>query len=175
MVNIINNWLYIKHSLYSSAYFTFLSILVNLLLSGNDMCHSQPKPYSFINSNVSRSMHCSSVEAYLLWKYCSLILISVAKCDAQPIAWDILLELTSVAGKLCNKCPKQLLKQNSSCSAYFNVISGLYQTAEPQESLWQYNCIFLGFWLFFCLLQWLSMRNIFDFIFKFLQIANRCV
>ena len=36
------------------------------------------------------------------------------KYDAQTIAWDILLVLTSVAGNLCNKCPKQLLKQNSS-------------------------------------------------------------
>ena len=65
--------------------------------------------YSFIISNASRSMHCSSVEAYLLWKccfnYCSHILIFVAKCDAQSKAWDILLVLTSVAGNLCNKCP----------------------------------------------------------------------
>ena len=36
------------------------------------------------------------------------------KYDAQPIAWDILLVLTSVAGNLCNKCPKRLLEQNSS-------------------------------------------------------------
>ena len=36
------------------------------------------------------------------------------KNDAQPIAWDILLVLTSVAGNLCNKCLKQLLEQNSS-------------------------------------------------------------
>ena len=41
-------------------------ILVNSLLTGNDMCHSQPKPQHFIISNASRSMHCSSVEAYLL-------------------------------------------------------------------------------------------------------------
>ena len=65
--------------------------------------------YSFIISNASHSMHCSSVEAYLLWKccfnYCSHILIFVAKCDAQSKAWDILLVLTSVAGNLCNKCP----------------------------------------------------------------------
>ena len=33
--------------------------------------------------------------------------------------------------KLCNKCPKWLVKQNSSYSDYFNVISGLYRTAEP--------------------------------------------
>ena len=65
--------------------------------------------YSSITSNTNRSMHCSSVEAYLLWKccfnYCSYILIFVAKCDAQSKAWDILLVLTSVAGNLCNKCP----------------------------------------------------------------------
>ena len=58
-------------------------------------------------------------------------------CSHKPwIAWDILLVLTIVAGNLCNKCPKQLLKQNSIYSDYFNVISGLYQTAEPQEVLW---------------------------------------
>ena len=65
--------------------------------------------YSSIISNASHSMHCSSVEAYLLWKccfnYCSHILIFVAKRDAQSKAWDILLVLTSVAGNLCNKCP----------------------------------------------------------------------
>ena len=34
-----------------------------------------------------------------------LLLIFVAKRDAQSKAWDILLVLTSVAGNLCNKCP----------------------------------------------------------------------
>ena len=61
--------------------------------------------YSCIISNASHSMHCSSVEAYLLWKCSSHILIFVAKCDAQSKEWDILLVLTSVAGNLCNKCP----------------------------------------------------------------------
>ena len=41
---VTRNGLNTKCSLHSSAYFTFLSILVNLLLTGNDMCHSQPKP-----------------------------------------------------------------------------------------------------------------------------------
>ena len=36
--------------------------------------------------------------------------IVIAKCDAQPIAWDILFELLTLAGKLCNKCPKRLLE-----------------------------------------------------------------
>ena len=39
--------------------------------------------------------------------------------------------MSSVTGNLCNKCPKQLVKQNSSYSDYFNAISGLYRTAEP--------------------------------------------
>ena len=43
-VIVTRNGLNTKCSLHSSAYFTFLSILVNLLLTGNDMCHSQPKP-----------------------------------------------------------------------------------------------------------------------------------
>ena len=98
-------------------------------------------------------MHCSSVEACLLWKCCSVsnrtvqlllsvfisdnrILVTTVKCDAQSIAWDILFVITTVAGNLCNKCPKWLLEQNSSYSDYFNAIYGLYWTAEPQEALW---------------------------------------
>ena len=60
-------------------------------------------------------IHCSSVEAYLPWKCC---------CYVTWIAWDILFVMSSVTGNLCNKCPKQLVKQNSSCSDYFNAISG---------------------------------------------------
>ena len=63
------------------------------------------------------------------------ILVTTVKCDAQPIAWDILLVITTVAGNLCNKCPKWLLEKNSSYNDYFNEISGLYRTAEPQEAL----------------------------------------
>ena len=61
--------------------------------------------------------HCitSSVEAYLLWKCC---------CYVTWIAWDILFVMSSVTGNLCNKCPKQLVKQNSSYSDDFNAISG---------------------------------------------------
>ena len=32
--------------------------------------------------------------------------------------------MSSVTGNLCNKCPKWLVKQNSSYSDYFNAISG---------------------------------------------------
>ena len=46
-----------------------------------------------------------------------------------------LLVIISVTGNLCNKCPKWLVEQNSSYSDYFNAISGLYRTAEPQEAL----------------------------------------
>ena len=35
-----------------------------------------------------------------------------------------MLNVTGITGKLCNKCPKQLVKQISSYSDYFNVISG---------------------------------------------------
>ena len=94
-------------------------------------------------SNASRSMHCSSVEAlcslcsyyYLkVFNYCDNRIV-IAKCDVQPIAWDLLMILTSVAGKLCHKCTKWLLEQNSIYSDYFNAISGLYRTAEAQETL----------------------------------------
>ena len=61
------------------------------------------------------------------------------------IAWDVLSTSTFVTGNLCNKCPKQLLEQKSCSSDYFNAISGLYWTAEPQEALWQYRVKF--FWI----------------------------
>ena len=89
---------------------------------------------SFIFNMQLCGFHCinGSVEACLLWK-CWLHM-----CPHKPwIAWDILLVLITATGNLCKKCPKQLLKQNSSYSDYFNGISGLYQTAEPQEALWQ--------------------------------------
>ena len=131
---VIRNGLNDKRSLYSSVNFTFLSNLVNSLLTGNDLCHSQPKPQHFIIINASHSMHCSSVEAYLPWKCCYF---NVDTYSHKPwIAWDILLVILSVTGNLCNKCPKRLVEQNSSYSDYFNVISGLYRTADPQEALW---------------------------------------
>ena len=58
-------------------------------------------------------------------------------CSHKPwIAWDILLVILSMTGNLCNKCPKWLFEWKSSYSDYFNAISGLYWTAEPQEALW---------------------------------------
>ena len=32
--------------------------------------------------------------------------------------------VTGITGNLCNKCPKQQVEQNSSCSDSFNAISG---------------------------------------------------
>ena len=109
LVNITRNGLNTKRSLHFSAYFTFLSILVNFPLTGNDICHSKPKPWYFIISNASHSInlllaqwrHTSSESAVaLLLRMC---LVSI-KYDAKSKAWDILLVLTSVAGNLCNKC-----------------------------------------------------------------------
>ena len=122
LVNIIRNGLNTKCSLHFSAYFTFLSILVNFPLTGNDICHSQPKPWYFIISNASRSInlllaqwrHISSESAVLIcFNYCSHILTIVAKRDAKSKAWDILLVLTSVAGNLCNKCPSGYLNKTA--------------------------------------------------------------
>ena len=67
---VIRNDLNTKHSSHFRLNFMFLVQLLILLLTGNDRCHSQPKLQYFIISNASRSMHCSSVEAYLLWKCC---------------------------------------------------------------------------------------------------------
>ena len=53
----IRNSLSTKFSLHSRLNFTFLSHLVNLLLTGNDMCHSQPMSYSYIIINASRSIN----------------------------------------------------------------------------------------------------------------------
>ena len=57
-------------------YQTFTAFQVKFHVSGsiiNFPCVIPSKmAYSFIISNASRSMHCSSVEAYLLWKCCSV-------------------------------------------------------------------------------------------------------
>ena len=69
------------------------------------------------------------MEAHLLWKCCyATICYMLIPCSHKPwIAWDILYvmsNMTGFSGNLCNKCPKWLVKQNSSYSDYFNVISG---------------------------------------------------
>ena len=53
LVHITRISLNTKRSLHFSTYFTFSSILVNFPLTGNDICHSQPKPWYFIISNAS--------------------------------------------------------------------------------------------------------------------------
>ena len=119
LVNITRNGLNTKHSLHFSAYFTFLSILVNFPLTGNDICHSQPKPWYFLISNASRWVnlllaqwrHISSESAASsMLHMCSISI----KYDAKSKAWDILLVLTSVAGNLCKKCPSG--ESNKNCS-----------------------------------------------------------
>ena len=138
---VIRNGLNTKCSLYSRLNFMFLvQLLIFLWLVMTCVIPSQ-MAYSFIISNASHSMHCSSVEACLPWKCCSvshrIVSNMLHTCSHKPwTAWDILLVLITVAGNLCNKCPKWLLEQNSSYSDYFNAISGLYWTAEPQEALW---------------------------------------
>ena len=57
LVHITRDGLNTKRSLHFSTYFTFLVILVNFPLTGNDICHSQPKPWYFIISNASHSIH----------------------------------------------------------------------------------------------------------------------
>ena len=56
LVHITRNGLNTKRLLHFSAYFTFLSFLLNFPLTGNDLCHSQPKPWYFIISNASHSV-----------------------------------------------------------------------------------------------------------------------
>ena len=57
LVHITRNGFNTEHSLHFSTYYTFLSILVNFPLTGNDICHSQPKPWYFIISNASHSIN----------------------------------------------------------------------------------------------------------------------
>ena len=52
----IRNGLNTKRSLHSSAYFTFLVISVNQMLTGPDLCQSQPIVYYLISSNASHSI-----------------------------------------------------------------------------------------------------------------------
>ena len=96
LVHITRNGLNTKCSLHFSAYFTFLSILVNFPLTGNDICHSQPKSWYFIISNASCSINLFLAQ----WRHISSesvvlesvsITVLIAKGDAQSKAWDILL------------------------------------------------------------------------------------
>ena len=78
---------------------------------------------------VVQFIHCSSVEASLLWKCCCLMLCCYNICyinhELHGIFYCVMLNVTfKWQGNLCNKCPKQLIKQNSSCGDYFNAISG---------------------------------------------------
>ena len=67
LVHITRNGLNTKRSLHFSAYFTFLSILANFPLTGNDICHSQPKPWYFIISNANHSINLFLAH----WRYIS--------------------------------------------------------------------------------------------------------
>ena len=148
---VTRNGLNTKRSLHSRLNFMFLvKLLIYLWLVMTCVIPSQ-MAYSFIISNASHSMHCSSVEACLLWKCCSVanriveyllsvlisdnrILVISIKCDAQPNCMGYF----TCDNNCGRKCSKRLFKQNSSYSDYFNAISGLYRTAEPQEALWHY-------------------------------------
>ena len=110
------------------------------LLTGHDLCHSQPMLYYFIISNTSCSINLfelsrgsSPLKVLLLLQilcyYMSLTVnyLQPYCCHATWIAWDVLhvmSNVTGITGNLCNKCPKRLVEQNSSCSDYFNAISG---------------------------------------------------
>ena len=69
---VTRNGLNTKRSLHSRLNFMFLvQLLISLWLVMTCVIPSQ-MAYSFIISSASHSMHCSSVEAYLLWKCCSV-------------------------------------------------------------------------------------------------------
>ena len=48
--------------------------------------------------------------------------------------------MSSVTGNLCNKCPKWLVKQNSSYSDYFNAVSGF--TSNSRDNGKKINTLF---------------------------------
>ena len=53
----LRNNLDTKRSLHFCINFTFLSILVIFLLTGHDLCHSQPMLHYLIGSNASHSIY----------------------------------------------------------------------------------------------------------------------
>ena len=67
---IIRNCSNTKHSSHFWLKFMFLVQLLILLWLVMTCVIPSQMAYSFIISNASRSMHCSSVEACLLWKCC---------------------------------------------------------------------------------------------------------
>ena len=73
---------------------------------------------SAVKSVFSFPSNCVNIWQQNVSKLLPMCSISI-KYDAQLMAWDILLVLTSVAENLCNKCPKRLFKQNSSYSDSF--------------------------------------------------------
>ena len=80
---VTRNGLNTKCSLHSRLKFMFLvQLLISLWLVMTCVIPSQIV-YSFIVSNASRSMHCSSVEAYLLRKCCIMICLSLRSCFNQ--------------------------------------------------------------------------------------------
>ena len=88
MVHITRNGLNTKHSLHFSTYFTFLVILVNFPLTGNDICHSQPKPWYFIISNASHSIHLFLAQwrHKLKWFFqCDLWSLSNSRAPGGPV------------------------------------------------------------------------------------------
>ena len=100
--------------------FTFLSILVISLLTGNDLSHSQPSMHYLISSNASHSINLFIAQWRLVLSESAvlpmLLLFLICHyhqtycCHATSIAWNVLhvmSNVTGITGKLCNKCAKQ--------------------------------------------------------------------
>ena len=141
---VIRNGLNTKCPLHSRLNFMFL---VQLLIFFDWLWHvSFPAKWHILSLFLMPVIQCivaqwrlvSSESAVNIWQQnVATVSNMLHTCSHKPwIAWDILLVIISVTGNLCDKCPKRLLEQNSSYSDYFNAISGLYRTAEPQEALW---------------------------------------
>ena len=89
---------------------------------------------------VAQGRHISSESAVTIWQQnvqlllVTLLLSVLQLYSHEPwIAWDILLVISSVAGNLCNKCPKQPVEQKSS-SSDFNVSIEQQSPRRPCDS-----------------------------------------
>ena len=143
-----DNWFIVsslntKHLMHFCLNFTFLSILVISLLTGNDLSHSQPTMHHLISSNASRSICLFLAQ----WRLIS----SESAVSNMPLSPNVLLScyFNCMECFTCDvKCDRNYRKNcvinapnsKSSKTAVLVILLMwslvLHWTAEPQEALW---------------------------------------
>ena len=106
-------------------------------MTGNDLCHSHSMHFKVTVTNASHSNS--------LWFSGGT---SPLKVLFSYVGYFTCV-MSSVTANLCNKCPKQLVEQNSSYSDYFNGISSVTSTSRVPGGpvTLQINFIHVGFLL----------------------------